>query len=64
MLWGLKELFLVGFFLNIGFSGPPTWEAFRDGAWLLLFVAVPGIDLLPAADRLWGCARARVSSRP
>ena len=27
VLWSLKELFLVGFFLNIGFSGPPTWEA-------------------------------------
>ena len=32
VLWGLKELFLVGFFLNIGFSGPPTWEARRRRA--------------------------------
>ena len=43
VLWGLKELFLVGFFLNIGFSGPPTWEAFREGAWLLLFLPFQGI---------------------
>ncbi len=25
-LWGLKELFLVGFFLTIGLTGLPTWE--------------------------------------
>ena len=43
VLWGLKELFLVGFFLNIGFSGPPSWDAFRDGAWLLLFLPFQGI---------------------
>jgi predicted Kef-type K+ transport protein len=43
VLWGLKELFLVGFFLNIGFSGPPTWEAFREGVWLLLFLPFQGI---------------------
>jgi predicted Kef-type K+ transport protein len=43
VLWGLKELFLVGFFLNIGFSGPPSWEAFRNGAWLLLFLPFQGI---------------------
>jgi len=43
VLWGLKELFLVGFFLNIGFSGPPTWAAFREGAWLLLFLPFQGI---------------------
>ncbi len=43
VLWGLKELFLVGFFLNIGFSGPPTWEALRDGVGLLLFLPLQGI---------------------
>lgn len=43
VLWSLKELFLVGFFLNIGFSGPPTWVALRDGLWLLLFLPVQGI---------------------
>ncbi len=26
-LWGLKELFLVGFFLKIGMSGLPDWQA-------------------------------------
>ncbi len=25
-LWGLKEFFLVGFFLSIGLTGLPTWE--------------------------------------
>ena len=43
VLWGLKELFLVGFFLNIGFSGPPTWEAVRDALWLLLFLPLQGV---------------------
>jgi predicted Kef-type K+ transport protein len=43
VLWGLKELFLVGFFLNIGLSGPPTWDALRDGLWLLLFLPFQGI---------------------
>jgi predicted Kef-type K+ transport protein len=42
VLWGLKELFLVGFFLNIGFAGPPTWEALRDALWLLLFLPFQG----------------------
>ena len=56
VLWGLKELFLAGFFLNIGLSAPPTWEALRDGAWLLADAAVPGHHLLPVADRL-GVAR-------
>jgi predicted Kef-type K+ transport protein len=43
VLWSLKELFLVSFFLNIGFSGPPTWEALRDSLWLLLFLPFQGI---------------------
>jgi predicted Kef-type K+ transport protein len=44
VLWGLKELFLVGFFLNIGFSGPPTWVALWDGLWLLLvFLPLQGV---------------------
>jgi predicted Kef-type K+ transport protein len=42
VLWGLKELFLVGFFLSVGFSGPPTWEALRDAVWLLLFLPFQG----------------------
>ena len=43
VLWGLKELFLVGFFLNIGFSGPPNWVALRDSLWLLAFLPLQGI---------------------
>jgi predicted Kef-type K+ transport protein len=43
VLWGLKELFLVGFFLNIGLNAPPTWDALRDGAWLLVMLPFQGI---------------------
>jgi predicted Kef-type K+ transport protein len=43
VLWGSKELFLAGFFLNIGLSAPPTWEALREGAWLLLMLPFQGI---------------------
>jgi predicted Kef-type K+ transport protein len=43
VLWGLKELFLVGFFLNIGLSAPPSWGALRDGAWLLVMLPFQGI---------------------
>lgn len=39
-LWGLKEIFLVGFFLQIGMSGLPGWQ---DLAWALAFTL-----LLPA----------------
>jgi predicted Kef-type K+ transport protein len=39
VLWGLKELFLVGFFLNIGLSGVPTWSSFANA--LLLVVLLP-----------------------
>jgi predicted Kef-type K+ transport protein len=42
VLWGLKELFLVGFFLNIGFSGPPTWEALEGALWLLVLLPAQG----------------------
>ena len=38
VLWGLKELFLVGFFLNVGFSGQPTWAAFEGALWLVLLL--------------------------
>jgi predicted Kef-type K+ transport protein len=38
-LLSFKDLFLVGFFLNIGISGTPTWSAF--GIALLLVVAIP-----------------------
>lgn len=33
-LWGLKELFLVGFFIMIGLSGPVTLEALVTALWL------------------------------
>ena len=38
-LWSLKEVFLVGFFLSIGMSGLPDWDA-------LIFAVVLGV-LLP-----------------
>jgi len=38
-LWSLKELFLVGFFLSIGMSGLPDWNA-------IIFAVVMGV-LLP-----------------
>ena len=43
VLWGLKELFLVGFFVEIGLSEPLTWAGVRDAAWLLLFLPLQGI---------------------
>jgi predicted Kef-type K+ transport protein len=43
VLWGLKELFLVGFFLNIGFNGPPTWEALKAAVWLLALLPLKGM---------------------
>jgi len=43
VLWGLKELFLVGFFLNIGFSGPPTWGAMTDALLLVALLPVKGL---------------------
>jgi predicted Kef-type K+ transport protein len=42
VLWGLKELFLVGFFLNIGLNGPPTLDTVQTALWLLLFLPVQG----------------------
>jgi hypothetical protein len=42
VLWGLKELFLVAFFLNIGFSGPPTWESVAHALWLVALLPVKG----------------------
>lgn len=43
-LWSMKEIFLVGFFLQIGMSGLPTWEAARYA--LLLTLAIPLKTLL------------------
>lgn len=41
-LWGLKELFLVGFFLQIGMSGLPDLEAALFGLGLALLLPVKG----------------------
>jgi predicted Kef-type K+ transport protein len=43
VLWGLKELFLVGFFLSIGFSSPPTWESLEGALLLMLLLPVQGV---------------------
>jgi predicted Kef-type K+ transport protein len=43
VLWGLKELFLVGFFLNVGFSGSPTWAATQGALWLVLLLVLKGV---------------------
>ena len=37
-IWGLKELFLIGFFLSIGFSGLPTTETFVLSIWAMLLL--------------------------
>ena len=42
VIWGLKEVFLVGFFLEIGFRAPPTWDAVLSAVWLLLLLPVKG----------------------
>ena len=42
VLWGLKELFLVGFFLNIGFSGVPTWDSVVNALLLVVLLPIKG----------------------
>jgi len=42
VLWGLKEVFLVGFFLEIGFRAPPTWDAVLSSIWLVLLLPLKG----------------------
>jgi predicted Kef-type K+ transport protein len=42
VLWGLKELFLVGFFLNIGLSGAPGWDALQTALWLIVLLPLQG----------------------
>ncbi len=39
-LWGLKELLLVGFFLNIGLSGLPTVETLQMTVWALVLLPI------------------------
>jgi predicted Kef-type K+ transport protein len=41
-LWGLKEFFLVGFFLQIGFAGEPTMAQLAAAGWLLLLLPLKG----------------------
>jgi predicted Kef-type K+ transport protein len=42
VLWSLKELFLVGFFLNIGFSGPPSLSSVVDALGLVALLPLKG----------------------
>lgn len=56
-LWGLKEVLLVGFFLQIGLYGTPSWELFEQAA--LLNLALPFKALLFFAVLLLFRLRAR-----
>jgi predicted Kef-type K+ transport protein len=58
-LWGLKELFLVGFFLSIGLSGLPTIETWTLAAFAMLLLPIK-VALLFALLILLGL-RARTS---
>src|SRR5262245_28118641 len=42
VLWGLKELFLVGFFLSIGFKGAPTWDSLTSALLLVVLLPIKG----------------------
>jgi len=42
-LWGLKEVLLVGFFLQIGLSGHPTLETLEHAVWLTGFLPIKAI---------------------
>lgn len=42
-LWGLKELFLVGFFLQIGMSGLPTWADWMFALGLVVLLPLKGL---------------------
>lgn len=42
-LWGLKEVLLVGFFLQIGLSGHPTLQTLQDAIWLSGFLPVKAL---------------------
>jgi predicted Kef-type K+ transport protein len=39
-VWGLKEFFLVGFFLSIGLAGTPEWQHVADAALLVALLPV------------------------
>lgn len=42
-LWSLKEIFLVGFFLQIGMSGLPTWSDLTFGLIFAILLPLKGI---------------------
>jgi predicted Kef-type K+ transport protein len=42
-LWGLKEVLLVGFFLQIGLSGHPTLATLQHAVWLSGFLPVKAV---------------------
>ncbi|MBI1422048.1 MAG: sodium:proton exchanger [Gammaproteobacteria bacterium] len=42
-LWGLKEVLLVGFFLQIGLSGHPTLATLENAVWLNGFLLVKAL---------------------
>lgn len=42
-LWGLKEVLLVGFFLQIGLSGHPTLATLEHAMWLTGFLPVKAV---------------------
>ena len=44
-IWGLKELLLVAFFLNVGLSGVPTISAVVAALWLSLLLPVKAVLL-------------------
>ncbi len=58
-LWGLKEVFLVGFFLEIGLHGFP--DAVQGNRALLLLAALPLEGLLFFVLMIWSGLRARTS---
>jgi len=58
-LWGLKEVFLVGFFLEIGLHGLP--DAVQGNRALLLLAALPLQGILFFILMIWTGLRARTS---
>lgn len=58
-IWGLKELFLIGFFLVIGLSGVPTLATLELAAWAMLILPLK-IGLLFALLLVFGL-RSRTS---
>ncbi|MEK7322674.1 MAG: cation:proton antiporter, partial [Pseudomonadota bacterium] len=42
-LWGLKEIFLVGFFLQIGMAGVPSWDGWWAAVALTLLLPIKAL---------------------